>query len=88
MATPTAKPPRRSRANLVSPAFYRRLNQITDAFTYEELGVMTRTPPETVRRFVNGISRPTFEWVGRIARERRVSLDWLAHGSGGGPRRW
>jgi hypothetical protein len=64
------------------PGFSQRLFELSKGISLARVGSMTRTHPETVRRYMVGMSKPSLEFVVGVCRGFKVSADWLLFGKG------
>jgi transcriptional regulator with XRE-family HTH domain len=57
-----------------------RINQLCEGMTVAEVARITRTNPETARRFLNGMNHPTVRFLAGLCAHTRASLDWVVLG--------
>ena len=60
---------------------HERLNLLMGKRTYREIGELTNTNSETVRRYMSG-QTPSVEFVASLCRRLNVSSEWLLTGRG------
>ncbi|MBL0869202.1 MAG: helix-turn-helix transcriptional regulator [Phycisphaerales bacterium] len=58
-----------------------RLHDIAEGMSYRELGELTGTNAETVRRYMQGQS-PSVEFLTALCRRKGINAQWLLTGSG------
>lgn len=61
---------------------HERIADVVVGMTFAELGAITECNAETARRYVNGDSVPSIQFVARLAQVTDVSLRWLVTGEG------
>lgn len=59
-----------------------RIAGLVHGMTFAELGALTECNAETARRYVNGSSVPSVDFVARLAEAAGVSASWLITGKG------
>lgn len=62
-------------------ALHERLRTVAGERSYRELGVLTRTHPETVRRYMLGQS-PSAEYLAMLCSALNINGEWLLTGRG------
>lgn len=62
-------------------AFHDRLNQAVGETSYRQLGTITDTHPETVRRYMQG-QAPSAAFMTNLCRNLGISGEWLLSGQG------
>lgn len=62
-------------------AFHDRLNQAVGDTSYRQLGTLTDTHPETVRRYMQG-QTPSAVFMTNLCRNLGISGEWLLSGQG------
>jgi len=65
----------------VSSAFHDRLNLAVGESSYRQLGTMTNTHPETVRRYMQG-QAPSAAFMTNLCSNLGISGEWLLSGKG------
>ncbi|RMH13205.1 MAG: XRE family transcriptional regulator [Planctomycetota bacterium] len=60
---------------------HERLKTVAAGQTYRSLGELTRTHPETVRRYMQG-QAPSVEFLAGVCRSLGINADWLLTGRG------
>ncbi len=78
----SADPMARSRVCSSADGLLARLQEVCGNRTYRQIARDTGNHPETVRRYVNGRSTPSVEFVGAICQVYGYSADWLVCGRG------
>lgn len=66
---------------MISTALHERLQVAAGDRTYRHLGELTRTHPETVRRYMQG-QTPNAEFLAELCAALSISGDWLLTGRG------
>jgi len=64
-----------------SSAFHERLNAAAGGDSYRELGDLTETHPETVRRYMHG-QAPSAAFITNLCHAKGISGQWLLSGQG------
>lgn len=59
-----------------------RIAELVKNMTFAELGALTACNAETARRYVNGGSVPSLDFLVRLAQTTGVSISWLVTGHG------
>jgi len=62
-------------------AFHERLNAAAGGASYRELGDLTQTHPETVRRYMHG-QAPSAAFITNLCHAKGISGHWLLSGQG------
>jgi transcriptional regulator with XRE-family HTH domain len=62
-------------------AFHDRLNQAVGETSYRQLGTLTETHPETVRRYMQG-QAPSAAFMTNLCQNLGISGEWLLSGQG------
>ena len=64
-----------------TPAFHDRLNLAVGDTSYRQLGTITETHPETVRRYMQG-QAPSAAFMTNLCQNLGISGEWLLSGQG------
>ncbi len=75
----TTHPTQRTGTSIVS--LHDRMNSAAGDFSYRELGRLTDTHPETVRRYMQG-QAPSVTFLTNLCEALEVSVEWLLTGRG------
>lgn len=65
----------------MSQTLHERMTAAAGRLSFRELGDLTGTHPETVRRYMQG-QAPSVEFLTRLCAERAISATWLLTGRG------
>ena len=72
----------RRKSSKAVEGIHSRIAGLVAGMTFAELGALTECNAETARRYVNGRSVPSVDFVARLAEASGVSVSWLITGNG------